>query len=93
MCHCVTNQGMIMPIADSFISDITYIYGATGVFCLALLLVLPAGRWIARRLEGWPKRPMDNSERKAKWACKYYQATPVMPNTRPWPWLTKLKRK
>ena len=82
-----------MPIADSFLSDFAFIFSVAGLGFFALLVALPAGKWIARRLDAWPKRPMDNSERKAKWACKYYQATPILPNTRPWPWLTKLKRK
>lgn len=63
------------------------IFGALGLFFLALLIIHPAGKFIATRLDTWPDRPMDNQERKAAWALKYHQATPLQPNRFNWRWL------
>lgn len=68
------------------------IFTALGLFFSALLLCLAFVRVVTRLgtwLGTWPARPMDNQERKAAWALKYHQATPITPNTHPWAWLTK----
>ena len=68
-----------------------FLAGFLGLFFVAMLLAWPMGWVISKKLDPWPDRPMDNQERKAAWACKYHQATPIMPNGWTWPWLPKTK--
>ena len=69
-----------MDLFESFMA----LAAMLGFFFIALLLAWPLGHFISKRLDPWPERPMENSEKKAAWALKYHQATPVKNNHHPW---------
>ena len=74
-------------MTDEMILSLLFI----ATFCMGLLIagaiLQPLGHWIDTRLLPWPDRPMDNQEKRARWALKYHQATPISPNTHRWKWL------
>ena len=72
----------------AYLEGLAFVGAFLGLFFLGLLMMLPLGRYLATRSSAWPSRPMSNRERKARWANRYHQATPIQPNGWRWKWLT-----
>lgn len=71
----------------TFLQSALFVIAILVIFMAALVSLHPVGNWIARRIDEWPNRPMDNMEKRALWASRHYLTRPALPNGWNWPWL------